>query len=209
MNDVVNAPAATEQTTMESLAAAIPSPQTTEGAATPTPAAAQATNAPAGDNVADFQKFVDSTQQATDGLKKQMEDLQSNQTELENSLHREAVNKAVDDAVKAINDNVDGDPEMAEFFLSKAYNNDPNLQKIFQSRDQFPEQYQKALDMLHTEWASKQNVKIDPQVAENQRALKDSQTPGTTPQKDDPNEKLAAMSDAEFFAHGMNLANNR
>jgi uncharacterized coiled-coil protein SlyX len=218
MNDAQTAPsgenpAATEQTTtMADLAAGIPdaAPAPGEGAATPAQKPAAPAAAPAqSDNVTEFQNFVSQQQEATENLAAQLADIADKQNELENSQHREAVNKAVDNAVKRINENVDGDPEMAEYFLSKAYNNDPNLQKIFQNRDQFPEQYEKALTMLNKEWAAKNTTTIDPQVAENQRALKDSQSPGATPQAVDETEEWAKLDDAEFYRKGMDLANNR
>lgn len=190
--------------TMESLAAAIPAEP--EGVTPPQQVEPVAPVQP--NNVDDFNKFVQTQTAENEQLKQKLEAVTANQGELEASIHREAVNKAVDSAVQAINDNVGGDPEMAEFFLSKAYNNDPNLQKIFNNREQFPEQYQAALGVLNTEWAAKQSVTIDPQVAENQRALKESQKSGSTPQVVTKEEEMENMNDAEFFAMGQSMANN-
>lgn len=202
---------ATEQTvTMESLAAGMPddNQQTVQSdqQQTQQPASGQ----PGAGAQSDMAAFIESQRAENEKLANQLAEIQAGQSELQNSIHRDAVNKAVDDAVSTINDKAGGDPEMAEYFLSKAYNNDPNLQRIFANREQYPEAYKQALGLLATEWEAKNQVKIDPQVAENQRALKDSQQgSGGQPNEPSTDEKLEKMSDEEFLKYGHALANNQ
>ena len=109
------------------------------------------------------------------------------------------LDEAVDNAVAKINDGVDGDARLADSFLNSQYQRDPNFQKVFDNRDANPEAYEKALGILKTEWQSMNQRNIDPQVAENQRALRESQQSGSTYQQPDRDRELSNMADGDFM----------
>jgi hypothetical protein len=204
MNDAQNE--TTEQTTqsMSDIAASI----TDNGTGSEEAAPAQESQAQQGeqtqfssDNVSEMAEFLKSQSKQTEALSTELKNTQSQLNELVNGQRREAVNKDIKDAVKQINENAGGSEDMAEIFLEKQYRENPDFKKIWQARGENPEAYQKALKMLAPEWESMTQTITDPQVAENQRALLESQRTGGTVQETSMNDKLDNMSDAEFMNH--------
>ena len=193
MSDLMNADATTETQDMAGIAAGIQSNVSQEAGSEST-GGQEAT-----DNVTDMQEFIKQTAQQSNDLKAQVDTLTKQQQEFVNSQRLEQVNKEIKSAVEAINGKVGGDPEMAELYLEKQYATNPDLKKVWDNRAENPEALNKALELLNKEWAAKNQNMIDPQVAENQRALMDSQRSGGTVQNEDLDIKLANMSDAEFM----------
>lgn len=152
------------------------------------------------DNVKDFQEFFDKQSKTNEDLQTQVETISKAHDELVNSQHRETVNKEIKDVAEKINEKVGGDSELAELFLEKSYNSDPSLKKIWDNRKENPEALEKALSIVSKEWAAKNQNLIDPQIAENQRALMASQSTGGKVQQDSLDEKLSNMGNAEFQA---------
>jgi len=193
MNDLVNAGATSETQSMSTLAAGIEAVEQTQEQTQ--------TVETQSDNVGDFQDFIKKSTDQNQNLQTQVDALTKQQSEFVNSQRLEQVNKEIKSAVEIINDNVGGDADMAELFLEKQYASDPDLKKIWDNRATNPEALTKALDLMGKEWASKNQNLIDPQIAENQRALMDSQRTGGTVQQDDLNAQRDNMSDAEFLSH--------
>lgn len=188
---------ATEQTgdqTMADIAGSIDKQDSTSGS-----------NAPA-DNVSEFQSFVQQNAKTTEELTNKVQELSKAHEDLVHSQHREAVNKEIDNAAERINEAVGGDKDMARLYLESQYNKDPNLKKVWDSRGESPEALEEAIKVLSNEWKAKNQNLIDPQVAENQRALMDSQTSGGTVQSEDLDTKLNNMNDAEFMREMRRLA---
>ena len=177
------------QTTMADLASSIPAP-----AETSKPAETAAT-----DNVGDFQAFADRINQLTE----KVEQTSKTTEQLANSQREEVLNKEIAQAVEKINADVDGDADIAELFLEKEVRTNPAFKKVWENRYEHPEALDKALDILKPEWAAKATKIVDPQVAENQRALQESQKGGSTVQQDSLHQQLDKMDSGEFmnFAH--------
>ena len=155
---------------------------------------------PKPDNVKDFQEFFDKQSKVSENLQTQVETISKAHDKLVNSQHREAVNKEIKDVAERINEKVGGDADLAELFLEKSYNDDPSLKKIWDNRKENPEALEKALGIVSQEWKAKNQNLIDPQIAENQRALMASQSPSGKVQQDSQDDKLAAMDNAEFMS---------
>ena len=152
------------------------------------------------DNVKDFQEFFDKQSKTNEDLQSKVETISKAHDELVNSQHLETVNKEIKGIAEKINEKVGGDAELAELFLEKQYNSDPNLKKIWDARKENPDALDKALDIVSKEWAAKNQNLIDPQIAENQRALMASQTTGGRVQQESMDDKYAAMPDGEFLS---------
>jgi len=189
MTDEQNAEA-TDQTSMADIAAEITVPETEVAD----------TKVQSNDNVQNMQDFVKNQAAEMSSLKEQVINASEELNELKTREQQKVLDKAVDDAVMKITDGVSGNEKFADTFLNTAYRNDPNLKKIFDNRDANPEALDKALGILKEEFKSMISNPIDPQVAENQRALMDSQRPGSTAQQSDADDKLSGMSDAEFLS---------
>lgn len=185
---------ATEQTTMADLASSIPD----KAEQTSTTSDVQASS----DNVGDFQAFAEKINKLTEKVEST-----SQQTEaLANSQQQDLLNKEIAEAVEKINESVGGDADMAELFLEKEVRTNPAFEKVWKNRHTNPEAYSKALDILTPEWAAKNTGTIDPSVAENQRALKESQKGGATVQVDSLHQELDKMESGEFMSYAQRLA---
>lgn len=102
-------------------------------------------------------------------------------------------------AVSVLKDGVDGvDDETVEVYLGVKARKDPKLMTIWNQRSQKPEAWKAALNVLKQDMGKKFSVKSDPQLAENQRAMKVSRDQMATTQRADPNEKWGSMKPAEF-----------
>ena len=200
MNDAQNVDA-TEQTSapsMSELAATLKETGGNEAAQGQEAQGQQAqqpqTNA---DNVSEFANFVKNQEE----LANQLQDTRSQLDELVNGSRRDAVKKEIENAVKQINDNAGGDETLAELWLEKQYRENGDFRKIWENRAENPDAYSAALKMLAPEWESTVQTTIDPQVAENQRALKESQRAGGAVQQSSLDDKLSDMNDGEFMRY--------
>lgn len=77
------------------------------------------------------------------------------------------------------------DDDAAEVALGLKARKDPRFLAVYQNRDKNPQAWQAAVSAYAGEFKSKNQFKIDPQIAENQRAAKQSIQGSQAKQKDD------------------------
>jgi len=201
LNDGQNAPATGQ--TMADIAAGLPADNSDTGGSQ---------NQQAGDdqsqnnNQTDMEKFIQTQNQQMETLKGEVQGAKDLVTEVSNREQQTILDKAVDDAVANITDGAEGKTKLADTFLNTAYRNDPNFRKVFDSRNENPEAYGKALGILKDEFTAMTLNTIDPQIAENQRALQDSQRSGYTSQDASEDDRRNKMSDGEFLREARQLA---
>jgi len=210
MSDLANA-GATQETqsadpSMADIAAGIETAQSSTDQGTHDNS--QSTNESTTDNVSDFQDFIKKSNAQNQELQSKVEQLSQQQNEYVNNQRLEKVNGEINSAVERINEKVGGDAEMAELYLEKQYKSNPDLKKVWDNRASNPDALNAALDLLGKEWAAKNQNIIDPQVAENQRALLDSQKSGGTVQNEDMDSKLANMGEAEMLNYMRSVVQN-
>ena len=157
---------------------------------------------PSTDNVGDFAAFTDKI----NALSEKLETTSQQTSEIANSRQQELLNKEIAEAVGKINESVGGDADMAELFLEKEVRNNPAFKKVWENRYAHPEALDKAIDILTPEWAAKNINVVDSTVAENQRALKESQRGGATVQTDSLHQELDKMEPGEFMNYAHRLA---
>lgn len=148
------------------------------------------------DNVEDFKNHY---AEKLKSLQAQVDDNTTRTKEFTEAEGRKAVKQEISSAAEAINKSVGGNSELAELYLENAYNNNPDLQKIWDNRANNPKALEAALDILGKEWGAVQGNTIDPQIAENQRALKESQRGGDAVQAESETAKFNSMPDGEFM----------
>ena len=161
---------------------------------------------PASSEASDMEAFIQSQKAQLTELATEVKT--SNQTvqEFAQREAKRALDEAVDNAVAKINDGVNGDDKLADAFLNSQYQRDENFARLFDNREKNPAAYEKALGILKDEWSAMNQNRIDPQVAENQRALRESQQGGATYQQDDRVTELSKMSDGEFMSEMRQLS---
>ena len=154
------------------------------------------------DNVGDFAAFADKI----NALSEKLETTSQQTSEIANSRQQEMLSKEINEAVGKINESVGGDTDMAELYLEKQYRDNPDLKKVWDNRLTNPEALDKALGIISKEWAAKNVNVVDSTVAENQRALKESQKGGATVQADSLHQELDKMESGDFLQYAHKLS---
>jgi len=154
------------------------------------------------DNVGDFAAFADKI----NALSEKLETTSQQTSEIANSRQQEMLSKEINEAVGKINESVGGDTDMAELYLEKQYRDNPDLKKVWDNRLTNPEALDKALGIISKEWAAKNVNVVDSTVAENQRALKESQKGGATVQVDSLHQELDKMESGDFLQYAHKLS---
>lgn len=80
----------------------------------------------------------------------------------------------------------DVDPDLAEIALGHRARKDPKFLAVWQNRGKNPAAFKAAVSALASEFKSKNMMKVDPQIAENQRAAKNSIGSQTKSRADEP-----------------------
>jgi len=191
---------ATDQTSMADIAAGLPAGSEDGSSQAPAPVAQD------NSNQTDMEKFIQTQNQSMETLKSEVTSANEKVTEIVNREQQATLDRAVDNAVQNITDGAEGKNKLADTFLNTAYRNDPSFKKVFDARNDHPEAYGKALGILKEEFkAMTQNI-IDPQIAENQRALQDSQRTGSSVQDASETDRLNKLPDGNFLQEMRKLA---
>jgi hypothetical protein len=186
---------ATDQTTMADVANSI------KPAESNTPEAAKEVK-PSTDNVGDFAAFTDKINALSEKV-----ETTSQQTEaLANSRQEENLSKEITEAVGKVSELTGIDSDLIELHLEKRHRVDPDFAKVWDNRHANPEALTKALEIEGREIAAKYPNAIDPAVAENQRALKESQKGGATVQVDSQHQELDKLNSGDFMHFARTLA---
>jgi hypothetical protein len=80
----------------------------------------------------------------------------------------------------------DVDEDIAEVALGQKARKDPRFLAVYQNREKNPAAWTAAVKAYANEFKGKHSFKVDPQLAENQRAAKQSTQGSQTKQKDEP-----------------------
>lgn len=116
-------------------------------------------------------------------------------------IEREIVQRKVEADIKqaagVVSESAGIDPDMAEVHLEVTARKDPKFKSIWDNRDRNPKAFQAAIKAVAELAKEKYTVRQDPQLAENQRAMKVSQQQMATTTKTSQNEEWGNMSYAE------------
>lgn len=118
-------------------------------------------------------------------------------TALERQLQEKAVAADIKQAVGIITEKAGIEAEIAEVALEAKARQDPKFLAIWKNRDRNPKAYQAALQAVASEFQQKFTVRQDPQLVENQRAVKASQQQMATTHKQTQQDEWASMTPAE------------
>lgn len=126
--------------------------------------------------------------------------LQATRTELgtlRQELHHERTEADIKRAVGTIAEKSGLDPKFAEVAFQLRAKEDPRLLQIWNNRAKNPAALSKAIEAVATEFKQTYAVKQDPQLVENQRAIRASQQQMATTTKETPNDKWLNQTPAE------------
>jgi len=93
----------------------------------------------------------------------------------------------------------EADADLIEFALAKQVRSDPKFAAIYQKRHQNPKAWNAATKAMGEQLQKKFSVRADPQLAENQKALKQAQQSSATTKQTNPEEdRFAGKTGAAF-----------
>lgn len=144
-----------------------------------------------------YRNFMMAEQNRQSALGQTINQLNSKLSRIEQETRQKQIDVDIGKAVEKVNSKVKADPMLVELALEKKAREEPRFMKIWDNRYKNPKAWEAALDAVTSELQGKFSVRTDPQLTENQRALKASQRNMATTnlQKDDSWDNL---SDSDF-----------
>ena len=116
---------------------------------------------------------------------------------LERQLHQRQTESDIKSAVGQIAEKAGIDPDVAEVALEVKARKDPKFLTVWNNRQKNPKAYSAAIQAFSQEAQQRFTVRQDPQLAENQRAVKVSQQQMATTQARSQNDEWADMTPVE------------
>ena len=123
--------------------------------------------------------------------------MQGQFTALQQELGRRQVEADIKQAVGILTEKTGLDPDIAEVALESKARKDPKFLQIWNNRTKNPKAFQAALEAVSGEFKDRFSVKQDPQLVENQRAIRASQQQMAVTQRTSEQDKWAEMTPAE------------
>jgi hypothetical protein len=149
-----------------------------------------------------YRNFIAQQIANTTAVDSTLRELQGEIRSFKESQEKARLDQDVNGAVDRVNSKLKVDPMLAEIALEKVYRTDANFKKIWDNRHKNPQALEKALDVVANQLAPKFSVRQDPQLAENVRAARQSQsTMATTKQ---PSQNDGVPSDPAEFSRYWN-----
>lgn len=122
-----------------------------------------------------YRQFMLMSQQQNSALGQTINQLNSKLTQIEKERQQQIIEADIGKAVAKVNSKVKASPLMIELSLEKKAREDARFFKIWDNRYKNPKAWDAALDAITNELQGELSVRTDPQLTENQRALKASQ----------------------------------
>lgn len=118
-------------------------------------------------------------------------------SQIERTIQQRQVEADIKQAAGTIASEAGIDPDLAEVHLELTARKDPKFKAVWDNRDKNPRAFQAAVKAAAAMAKEKYTVRQDPQLAENQRAMKVSQQQMATTTKQSEQDKWANMEPAE------------
>ncbi len=123
----------------------------------------------------EFRKFVGQDHQNRQALRQTLQTVEQKLNAFQNQQAQEKEEADIKRAVEIVNADLKVDPDMVEVALGAKARKDPKFLKLYQMRDQKPDAWNAALKAYASELEGKFAMRADPQLVENQRAMKKAQ----------------------------------
>lgn len=158
-------------------------------------------------DVEGFKKYIGNVVAGDSEIRQTLHSINERLTKAEQERVRNQEEADLKAAVSTVKSKLkDFDDDFLEVALSHRAYRDSKFKTLWENRQRNPEAWKAALDVVSNELAKKFSVRSDPQLAENQRAMKVSRDQMATTQKVDKDEEWAeAAKDGSFDAKWRNL----
>ena len=142
-------------------------------------------------------QYMLASQQQNSALGQTISQLTGKLSQMEKERQQQQIDVDIGKAVAKVNSKVKADPLMVELALEKKAREDGRFMKIWDNRYKNPKAWDAALEAVTNELQGKLTVRTDPQLTENQRALKASQR-GMATSNSSKDNGWDNLSDSEF-----------
>ena len=122
-----------------------------------------------------FNSYVSQVNNGQSALSTQLQDVQTELTNLRQERAELQVEADITEAVGQINEGLDLDPHLVRVHLELTAQQKPGFKQIWENRKSNPDAYKKSLDALSREIGSTYANKQDPELTANQKAVQQSQ----------------------------------
>ena len=144
-----------------------------------------------------FQQYVGNLAQVAAQTNNALHQTRTELTQMQQQLNRQRVEADIKAAVGKITEKAGIDAEIAEVALEAKARKDPRFLAVWNNRDKNPKAFEAAIAAVSQEFQQKFTVRQDPQLAENQRAIKASQQQMATTTKASAQDEWASMTPSE------------
>lgn len=144
-----------------------------------------------------FQQYMGNLAQVAAQTNNALHQTRTELTQMQQALQRQRVEADIKSAVGKITEKAGIEPEIAEVALEAKARKDPRFLAVWNNRDKNPKAFEAAIAAVAQEFQSKYTVRQDPQLAENQRAIKASQQQMATTTKANAQDEWASMTPSE------------
>ena len=130
------------------------------------------------DPVADpegFKRFVSADMQNRLALRQTLQSVSAQLNQYQQDQARTREEADIRKAVEIVNADLKADPDMVEVALGARARKDPKFLRLYETRHRNPQAWEAALKVVSVELQDKFQMKADPQLVENQRAMKTAQ----------------------------------
>lgn len=153
--------------------------------------------------------FVRNQLKDTDEMKGILRAVVQHTQQYEAQRTRAAEEADIKKAVETINSKLKADDDFAEIALAQRVRKDPKFKALWENRTKNPAALDAGLKALSTELAKKFEFRTDPQLTENQRAMKEAtQTKAVGAPQESLNEALGKLTGREFDAATERIRNS-
>jgi len=145
-----------------------------------------------------FRNLQASQLQEAQYLRGNLTQLQQQLNQMQQAQAKREIESDIGKAVEHINKKVNVNPKAIDVMLNAKAEEDPRFKSLWDNRNKKPKAWQAALDAYSNEIADTFKVRQDPQLTENQRAMKAAQQSMATTKTENPNEKWEGLNGPQF-----------
>lgn len=149
-----------------------------------------------------YKNWATEQQRNGSALRQALQQVAGKLNRFEQAAARQAEEADIKRAVEQVNQHLGDaklDPDVVEISLGAEARRDPRFLALWNSRHKNPAAFKEGVKAFANKLGKKFAMRVDPQIAENQRALKEAtSTKATTAPEDSETDKLGKLSGAAF-----------
>lgn len=149
-----------------------------------------------------YRSFMEGNQRDSMALRQALTHVAGKLNQFEQAAMKQAEEADIKRAVELVNEHLGEsklDPDVVEISLGAEARRDKRFLTLWENRSKNPKAYQEGIKAFSSKLAKKFSMRADPQIAENQRALKEAtSTKATSAPEDSATERIGKLTGSAF-----------